>query len=635
MKLLLTISFICIFSYAFSTTYKVGPTFSYPNINDVPWENMSAGDTVLIHWRSSGDGGDYREKWVINVQGTAENPFVVSGVPGPGGELPVINGDGATTRTQLSYWNEERSVIKVGGSSIPSDGLPSYILIENLEIRSGHTNYSFSDDNGNSQSYAMNAASIHVEKVSGLIIRNCTIHDSGNGIFIASNSNNITIEKNYIYGNGNVGRFYEHNTYTEATHITYQYNRMGPLRPGADGNNLKDRSAGFVARYNWIEGGNRLMDLVDSGNPSIINHPDYQKSYVYGNILIEEDGGNNQVIHYGGDSGTTANYRKGILCFYHNTLYSIRAGNTTLVRLSSSGESADIRNNILYITASGNRLAILENNGSATIKNNLLKPNWVISHSGSFAGSVDDDKSSIETETPGFNNDQNYDFNLVEASPAIDRGTVLHSGIPSNHKVTMKYLEHQESEARTDESPADIGAFTNDIALAASIGRPLKAKYQNGQVYLTWTTQSEVETSIFKLYKSQDTKKWVWWQNTIPQGDATAPARYELIDPHPYPGQAWYQLSEVDENGQETTLEMVSIYTFQNEIVVYPNPFDHQINLRGEDIMRVEVYNQNGDMIQQQKGPTPIRNINWPGGSYYLKIIRKNNQVSLIPLIKK
>src|SRR4029079_4241587 len=119
----------------------------------------------------------------------------------------------------------------------------------------------------------------------------------------------------YIYDNGNVGSLFEHNNYTAAIGITFQYNRFGPLRTGCLGNNLKDRSAGLVVRYNWIESGNRQLDLVDGEDSSLIrSDPSYRQTYVYGNILIEPDAaGNRQLLHYGGDSGTTAAYRQGTL----------------------------------------------------------------------------------------------------------------------------------------------------------------------------------------------------------------------------------------------------------------------------------------------------------------------------------
>ena len=82
--------------------FEVGPSKAYLTPADVPWETLSAGDTVLIHWRST----PYKNKWVISAQGTATAPIIVRGVPGPQGQLPVIDGNGATTRLALDYWNE-------------------------------------------------------------------------------------------------------------------------------------------------------------------------------------------------------------------------------------------------------------------------------------------------------------------------------------------------------------------------------------------------------------------------------------------------------------------------------------------------------------------------------------------------
>src|SRR5207245_3371648 len=92
--------------------------------------------------------------------------------------------------------------------------------------------------------------------------------------------------------------------------------------------------------------------------------PRYRETFVYGNVLIEPDAaGNRQIAHYGGDSGATANYRKGTLYFYNNTLVSTRTDRTTLLRLSTNEEACDFRNNIAYVTAVGNTLALLDDTG--------------------------------------------------------------------------------------------------------------------------------------------------------------------------------------------------------------------------------------------------------------------------------
>ena len=189
------------------------------------------------------------------------------GVPGPGGELPVIDGNGASTRSALNYWNESRGLLKIGGASIPSDLMPRYLVIEKLDFRGASPPYSFKSATGATGNYTNNAAAIYVEKGEHITIRNCVIHDSGNGLFIGSPasqpSRDMLVEGNHIFDNGNSGSVYEHNNYSAAIGIVFQYNHFGPPRAGASGNNLKDRSAGLVVRYNWIEGGNRQLDLVD------------------------------------------------------------------------------------------------------------------------------------------------------------------------------------------------------------------------------------------------------------------------------------------------------------------------------------------------------------------------------------
>ncbi|MCP4895491.1 MAG: polysaccharide-degrading enzyme, partial [bacterium] len=424
-----------------------------------PWESLNPGDRVLIHWRANA----YHEKWVICRRGTAENPIVISGVPGPDGSLPVIDGRNATTRLDLNFWNEVRGVVKIGGANTPPDTLPAHIVIENLEIRSGRPPFSFTNASGSVENYVNNAAAIYVEKAENLIIRNCTLHDAGNGLFIGAHdgdTQNILIEANWIHSNGIENRIYEHNTYTAAINITYQFNRFGRLREDCGGNNLKDRSAGLVVRYNWIEDGNRQLDLVDAEDSSVlVNHPSYHTTFVYGNVLIESDGeGNSQMVHYGGDSGTIADYRKGTLYFFNNTVVSTRSGNTTLMRLSTNDEHADVRNNIIYPTADGSRMAMLSGSGVMDLLNNWLPTDWVTSHSSSFDGTLIQG-INLEGTEPSFLDVSTQDYSLVNGSVCINSGGPLHTDVLPDHDVDWQYVLHQSAEARPVVDQLDLGAF--------------------------------------------------------------------------------------------------------------------------------------------------------------------------------
>ncbi len=444
-------------SVAAAVDYEVGDSPGMLNtISEVPWESLGPGDRVLIHWRDT----PYKEKWVLCRRGTVEAPIVVRGVPGPGGALPVIDGRDAVTREALNYWNGSRGVVKIGGASIPTDTLPAHIVIENLEIRSARPSYSFTNDSGHSEDYSGNAASIYVEKAEHLVIRNCVLRDSGNGLFIGAfdgQTTDILIEHNWIYDNGVFGSIYQHNTYTAAIGITYQFNRFGALREGCGGNNLKDRSAGLVVRYNWIEDGNRQLDLVDAEDSSaLVNHPDYSETFVYGNVLIEsENEGNSQILHYGGDSGTTTDYRKGTLYFHHNTVVSTRSGNTTLMRLSTNDEHADVRNNILFTTAGGERLAMLGESGAMELRSNWIKEDWVTSHS-AFSGTVIDHGSNIVGTDPGLSDPGSQDFAPTAGSVCEDSGGPLAAPAPV---PTNQYLRHRRASTRPDDGSPDIGAI--------------------------------------------------------------------------------------------------------------------------------------------------------------------------------
>lgn len=434
-------------------TYEVGPESPLASIGDAPLAALEPGDTVLIHWRPE----PYREKFVLCRQGTAEEPITIRGVPGPEGQLPVIEGADAVTPPGLNYWRETRGVIKVGGANVPTDTMPRHLVIENLDIRGARPGNFFTGRFGVRQQYDANAASIDVEKAEDLVIRNCILSESGNGLFIGSSEAAVTrrvvVVANHIHSNGNPGSAFEHNSYTEAAGILFEYNRYGPLRDGANGNNLKDRSAGLVVRYNWIEGGNRQLDLVDAGTPSIHGSAEYRQTDVYGNILVERDGdGNRQIVHYGGDSGDEARYRKGTLRFENNTVVSLRRDRTTLFRFSTATERGEARNNIVYTAAApGNTLALVDSAGDLWLDRNWWKPGIRDGFS-AVEARISGRDTAIESDSPGFTDEATQDYHLAEGSPCIDAGTAVEWPL-------FQYRPHREIEPRPVAGAIDIGAF--------------------------------------------------------------------------------------------------------------------------------------------------------------------------------
>jgi hypothetical protein len=424
---------------AWSADYVVGPGRQFASIGQVPWESLTAGDRVRIHWREKA----YHEKWVLCCRGTQAQPIVITGVPGPKGQLPVIDGRDAMTSSALNYWGQERGVIKIGGSNLTGNTIPGHLVLENLDIRGGRRPHTFSGRRG-AAAYSKDAASVNVEIVEHLVLRNLVLHDSSNGLMVSPQSKDVRVERCHIYDNGNPGSISEHNAYSECLGMVYEGNHFGPLREGCRGNNLKDRSAGLVVAHNWIEGGNRQLDLVDAmGNPALNASPAYRSTHVYGNVLIERDGdGNNQIVHYGGDMGDTKTYRKGVLHFYHNTVISSRTTATALFRLSSPDESVDCRNNILHVTTGGKNLSLMVTVGKLTLGKNWLTSGWVPSYE-EFSGQIEKPEPAIEGDTLGFVSVEQQDFSLQPGSLCFQAASPLPKELPL---PSRRYIRHQKLE---------------------------------------------------------------------------------------------------------------------------------------------------------------------------------------------
>jgi hypothetical protein len=412
-----------VFSHA--TTYLVGPNQALPKISDVPWERLEAGDEVRIHWQAE----PYHEKWVICGEGQPESPIRVSGIPNAAGQLPVIDGRDAVCRPELDFWNEDRGIIKIGGTSHAPGVTPGHIVIENLVVRGARPPYEFLDKTG-TVPYRPDAAGIYVESGEGITLRNCVLEDSGNGLF--ANGKDVLVEYCSIRENGIESRFTEHNSYTAAEGITFQFNEFGPLRQGCLGNNLKDRSACLVVRYNVLIGGSRQLDLVDAEdqNGKLVSATGYRETFVYGNILVERarDVGN-EIVHYGGDSENDDWYRKGTLFFFHNTVASFRPDVTTLLRLSSNAESARVFNNVFWSGDPRGRLALSSGVGRFELQNNWISRGWVKTSRWLFLGGLVADGNLVGTE-PGFVAPGALDFRL-SAGSAARSSTVLDSMVES------------------------------------------------------------------------------------------------------------------------------------------------------------------------------------------------------------
>ena len=461
------------------TTYHVGPGQAYVNIGDVPWYALQAGDTVYIHYRAT----PYREKFLISTRGTPSQWFRVLGVPGPNGELPVISGDGATTSTNMHHhWQTPTDfqllgVVHVAVHDGDTAPIPGYIEIANLKIQDGYSAYTFTAENGATEAYDTFAACLYARSPQNLLVHDCEFTNCGLGFYnwTADGSvdlwwgalaKNITIRDNYFHGNGSSG-WTEHQIYTEADTTIIEGNRFGPMRATALGSQIKDRSAGTVIRYNWIDQSPSGwdIDLVEPengwGDVGLgFANPRYRTAFVYGNV-IHSNGQSSapNYIHWNEDHQTQGNPNAqpggagpgravwpgsppGKLLFYNNTVVTVLNSSWHIFNLTFGAYECapgsptgviDVRNNIITTRPGVASPPVMEW-AYCGQENFDFGVNWISPGYSSNGHTVNGlaNLFSPTNNNPGFTNSAGQDFTLSAGSSAVGIGLALAPEVTSN-----------------------------------------------------------------------------------------------------------------------------------------------------------------------------------------------------------
>ncbi len=144
-------------------------------------------------------------------------------------------------------------------------------------------------------------------------------------------------------------------------------------------------------------------------------------------------------------------------------------------------------------------------------------------------------------------------------------------------------------------------------------------------VRLTWRTISEANNSGFKVMKSQDARQWAEIGFIKGAGTSLTPKVYELIDQNPIEGANYYQLVQLDFDGEESFSEIKSV-TFVKKGInpsIYPNPATKMIHFSGlgKESLMLNVLTQQGQtiLVQEVKNRDMLDISVLPVGSYFFR----------------
>jgi hypothetical protein len=514
-KIIYLILSLFMFHSIYATDYHVGPGQTYEELGGVPWLTLTAGDNVIIHWRST----PYASKIFIRAQGTAENPVIIRGVPNANGDLPVITGENATTNAQFTgYFSAEHTenlslfLIYRGPDDSYANYKPRHIIFEYLEIIGTKPEHTFTDQFGNVRNYATFGTAINAIVCDNLTIRHCKIHDNSQGIFTNSRpggegqiSRNLLIEYNEIWDNGNVADDRHHGIYSQAAGTIIKYNKIGNLQSGSIGSSMKDRSSGTIIRYNRIESSLRAIDLVESEEGVLINEPNYHDVYVYGNIILNdvtETPHSTAMIHFGFDNVSNI-AKRGTLFFYHNTVFvNGNTENTWYTNVfkvdddhnsSTTEGTVAMYNNILHKEGTIHLRMIYDGGTFNFNANNWVHENY--NDEGTITGSTTQynfNTDPILGSNPSFIDVANEDFALNSDSPAIDNASSMVGIVATEYLPTMQYDEPANGIPRVINGSAfDLGAFESNSTLSVD-----DLEFENSVYIFPNPTQNTVTINI-------------------------------------------------------------------------------------------------------------------------------------------
>jgi hypothetical protein len=508
-------------SVAETRVFHVGQTAGMiPEIKGVPWSTLKGCDTVFLHAKT--DDSAYHEMILLSA-GTALTPSAPNkfmrlvGVVNPlTGRRPILDGanatqletlPGATVPTMLRYYDTfstppvlyKYGVVMVSAQLGRITLAPAQnISIENLEVRNVVYNQPFVKSNPNPTAtsvYSAFSSCVFVEIGKQIVIKDNELHNCGNGLFVNSKngvvhelSENILVDGNRFYDNGNPvlgggavsGGFSEHNSYTEARGAIFQNNFFGDMRPGANGDCIKDRSSGTIIRYNTFRSNCGLqLHLMDptGGGILITGAPNFDHTYVYGN-LFDIDAGTRPAtsfIRYGGDSWLKYLYRSGTLHFYNNTV--VVKGNqantkpyadVSLFFIQETVANAEVKNNVIASlpqtgtgTFNAKIMAVARGGGTTNLTNNWITANA----SQRFLGQADQppingwtSNISPAANDPLFLSVAARNFRPATGSTLIGAGADISAlSAPTREPASLG----PTTLPRAPKVPIDIGAFAN------------------------------------------------------------------------------------------------------------------------------------------------------------------------------
>ncbi len=584
-QITLVIVSLILSSNCFATTYYVSNSGSDTN-SGLSWAEafltiqvaadiVIAGDLVLV------EDGTYAGFDLRNVNGTSTNPITFQA----DGNSVLINQSGPIRDDGINIENADWVVLDgfiVNDMGASGNGI-RLVLSDNCTVRN------CSCDN--------NERGIFTGFTDDILIENnvCTNSVSEHGIYVSNSSDRPIIRYNECFGNNAIG-----------IHMNADASLGGDgIISDAQvyGNRLYDNNAAAGINMDGLE------------DPVVYNNLIYNNHFAQGIALFQQDG-----------AITTRGAK-----VYNNTIIVPSDGRWGILVKDGSNVDTDILNNIVINLHAWRGCIAIENQSQFSSDYNIVNDKMSATGDGSTitfsawqALGFGANSFLADPLDQIFDDPDNDLYNLLNGSQAIDAGTDLVDGL-----VTIDI----ESNSRPRGAAYDIGAYEYTNPLSVDLLNPVQAKVIRDQVWISWSTASEIDSDYFIIKKSQDGEHWQQIEHLDAQGQSTQSNYYRIKDPNTTSGQSYYRVIEMDYNGQQTVLGTVSAFVSEEpKISIFPNPsrgyliLQHDLN--PSEIMSIELVAINGETVKSFDPKKALLDLSdMADGAYILKVVGKHRML--------
>ncbi|GLR17172.1 SdrD B-like domain-containing protein [Portibacter lacus] len=397
-----------------------------------------------------------------------------------------------------------------------------------------------------------------------------------------------------------------------------------------------------VAEFN---AGPALIDANGDGNPNelAMTTTDVNGNYSFsgispGNYIVVETDPNNYASVYDGDditdSGTSTDQVDG---FNNNSIpATIDAGEVDTGN-NFVDEKAGLISGTVYLDEVDNG-TVDKTSGVDAITMSLLESD------GSPVLDSDGIPITATTNASGY-----YEFlNVPPGNYLVEIGSTPNSLTYENDDMIDGAEDEEENDGSTINGriPVSVGVgtqetdstndfVTSDFILPVELISFNAFKQDNGNL-LKWSTSSEIDNQEFNILHSVNGKDYRMIGKIIGQGTTEFVSDYEYLDRAPSNGSNFYQLIQVDFNGNESVMGIKHIKnTKEARISVYPNPVVSKINISGfEKGMKIFIVNQAGKVVNSTNDSTSINIEDLTNGIYFIRIYDEEKLVLTEKILK-